>query len=243
MALCLLTFSGATAQKPTPLRLWFDTPTTLRGHAVWLSSDAKRNPTRRQLESAGDTPYNPDPEWEACSFPIGNGSIGGNVFGSVEAERITFNEKTLWRGGPNTSKGAAYYWNVNKQSAPVIAKIREAFARGDWKEAARLTQKNFNSEVPYEATAEDPFRFGSFTTAGEFCVETGLSAVGMTRYRRELSLDSAIVNVSFTKDDVDYRREFFVSYPANVMVVRFTASQRGKQNLTLRYLPDRKSVV
>ena len=238
MAMCLLTFSGATAQRRVPLRYWFDTPTTLRGHAVWLSSDAKRNPTRRQLESAGDTSTNPDQEWESQSLPIGNGSIGGNVFGSVEAERITFNEKTLWRGGPDTSRGAAYYWNVNKQSAPVMAKIREAFGRGDWKEAARLTRENFNSVVPYETAGENPSRFGSFTTAGEFCVETGLSAVGMTRYRRELSLDSAIAKVSFCKDGVDYRREFFVSCPANVMVARFTASQGGKQDLTLRYTPN-----
>lgn len=238
MALCALTFSNAMAKGSTPLRYWFDTPTTLRGHAVWLSTSADRNPTKRQVERAGDTSVNPDPEWESRSLPIGNGSIGGNVFGSVEAERITFNEKTLWRGGPNTSRGAAYYWDVNKQSAPVVSQIREAFARGDWQEAARLTRKNFNSVVPYESTAEDPFRFGSFTTAGEFCVETGLSAVGMTRYRRELSLDSALAKVSFSKDGVDYKREFFVSYPANVMAVRFSASRGGKQDLRLSYVPN-----
>ena len=90
----------------------------------------------------------------------------------------------MWRGGPNTKKGADYYWNVNKQSAHVIADIRKAFAENDWERAAQLTKKNFNSEVPYESYAEDPFRFGSFTTAGEFYVETGLSAVGMTGYRR-----------------------------------------------------------
>ncbi len=41
-----------------------------------------------------------DASWESQSLPIGNGSIGANILGSVEAERITFNEKTLWRGGP-----------------------------------------------------------------------------------------------------------------------------------------------
>lgn len=238
MALCLLAIPNAMAQRHVPLRYWFDTPTTLRGHAVWLSSATDRNPTKQQVESAGDTSYNPDQEWESQSLPIGNGNIGGNVFGSVEAERITFNEKTLWRGGPNTARGAAYYWDVNKHSAPVMAKIREAFGRGDWKEAARLTRENFNSVVPYETAREDPSRFGSFTTAGEFCIETGLSAVGMTRYRRELSLDSALAKVSFSKDGVDYKREFFVSHPANVMAVRFTASRGGKQNLTLRYVPN-----
>ena len=61
-------------------------------------------------KSAGDTARNPDANWESQSLPIGNGSIGANIMGSIEAERITFNEKTLWRGGPNTSRGADAYW-------------------------------------------------------------------------------------------------------------------------------------
>ena len=158
--------------------------------------------------------------------------------GSVAAERITLNEKTLWRGGPNAgkdTKSARRYWNVNKQSAAVINDIRRAFEENNWEKAAQLTSKHFNSNVPYEAKAEEPFRFGSFTTAGELYVETGLSEVGMTGYRRSLSLDSAVANVSFMKDGVRYERHYFVSYPANIMAVRFTASEGGKQNLVLSY--------
>jgi len=43
-----------------------------------------------------------------------------------------------------------------------------------------LTRQNFNSEVSYEADGENPFRFGSFTTMGEFYVETGLNMTGMS---------------------------------------------------------------
>lgn len=158
--------------------------------------------------------------------------------GSVAAERITLNEKTLWRGGPNAgkdSKSARRYWDVNKQSAAVMNDIRRAFEENNWEKAAQLTSKHFNSNVPYEAKAEEPFRFGSFTTAGELYVETGLSEVGMTGYRRSLSIDSAVANVSFVKDGVRYERRYFVSYPANIMAVRFTASEGGKQNLVLSY--------
>ena len=158
--------------------------------------------------------------------------------GSVAAERITLNEKTLWRGGPNAgkdSKSARRYWDVNKQSAAVMNDIRRAFEENNWEKAAQLTSKHFNSNVPYEAKAEEPFRFGSFTTAGELYVETGLSEIGMTGYRRSLSLDSAVANVSFVKDGVRYERRYFVSYPANIMAVRFTASEGGKQNLVLSY--------
>jgi alpha-L-fucosidase 2 len=238
LALCAFGSANGFAQQKTPLKYWFDRPTTMRGQAVWLASSPDRKPTERQLVRAGDLVNNPDPEWESQSLPIGNGNIGGNVLGSVEAERITFNEKTLWRGGPNTARGASYYWDVNKQSAHVVGEIRDAFTKGDWAKAEQLTRKNFNSVVPYEADAEDPFRFGSFTTAGEFYIETGLSSVGMTGYRRELSLDSALAKVSFCKDGVQYEREYFVSHPANVMAVRFAASQRGKQNLVFSYAPN-----
>lgn len=220
------------------LSIWFDTPNTLQGRAIWYGSRPDLWKGESKPESAGDTARNPDANWESQSLPIGNGSIGANIMGSIEAERITFNEKTLWRGGPNTSKGAETYWNVNKQSAHVLDEIRQAFSEGDQKKAAMLTRKNFNSEVPYESNREKPFRFGNFTTMGEFYVETGLSAVNMSGYKRILSLDSALAVVQFKKDDVAYERSYFISYPANVMAIRFKADRPGKQNLTFSYAPN-----
>lgn len=153
----------------------------------------------------------------------------------MEAERITFNEKTLWRGGPNTAKGADYYWNVNKQSAHILEEIRKAFVEGNQQKVEKLTRENLNSEVSYESSGEKPFRFGNFTTMGEFYVETILSTIGMSEYKRVLSLDSAMVVIQFKKDNVAYQRNYFISYPANVMVIRFSADQPGRQNLTSRY--------
>lgn len=220
------------------LSIWFDTPNTLQGKAIWYGSRPDLWKGESKPESAGDTAKNPEANWESQSLPIGNGNIGANIMGSIEAERITFNEKTLWRGGPNTSKGAEAYWNVNKQSAHVLDEIRQAFSEGDQKKAAMLTRKNFNSEVPYESNREKPFRFGNFTTMGEFYVETGLSAVNMSGYKRILSLDSALAVVQFKKDDVAYERSYFISYPANVMAIRFKADRPGKQNLTFSYAPN-----
>ena len=220
------------------LAIWFDTPNTLQGKAIWYGGRPDQWKGENKPETAGDTARNPDSSWESQSLPIGNGSIGANVLGSIETERITFNEKTLWRGGPNTSKGTDYYWNVNKESAHVLDDIRKAFAEGDWDKAAMLTRKNFNSEVPYESSGEKPFRFGNFTTMGEFYVETGLNAYGASDYKRVLSLDSAMAVVQFKKDDVAYQRNYFISYPANVMAIRFTADQPGKQNLVFSYGPN-----
>ena len=96
------------------LNIWFDTPNTLNGRSSWYNSTK-------------------DKEWESRSLPIGNGSLGGNILGSISAERITLNEKTLWKGGPNTSAGVESYWNANKESAHLLPEIRQAFTEGNIK--------------------------------------------------------------------------------------------------------------
>ena len=58
------------------LSIWFDKPNNLDGRASWYAPTA-------------------DKSWESNSLPIGNGSLVGNILGSVAAERITLNEKTL----------------------------------------------------------------------------------------------------------------------------------------------------
>ena len=234
-SLLSLSALGAAAQNV----IWFSEPTSLKGRACWYGGHPERYDKQHKPISAGDAAVNSDHEWEYRSLPLGNGSIGCNVMGSVSTERYTLNEKTLWRGGPNTAKGAQDYWNQNKQSAHVLKDIRQAFTDGDWNKAAQLTARNFNSPVPYEATGEPQFRFGSFTTMGELCIGTGIDEQGVSHYRRALSVDSAYADVSFqTQDGTRYERRTFVSYPANVMAIRMRASQPGRQNLLVDYTPN-----
>ena len=210
------TLPAQTIQYPQGLCIWFDTPNTLNGRTSWYNSTD-------------------DHEWESRSLPIGNGSIGGNVLGSIAAERITLNEKSLWAGGPNTQGGTSNYWDVNKQSAYLLPEIRQAFTEGDYQKAEELTSKNFNGRTAYYDDGTPASTFGNYTTLGEIYIETGLSEVGMSGYKRVLSLDSALAVVSFAKDDVTYTRTSFVSYPDSVMVLKFEADQPGKQHLVFSY--------
>lgn len=184
-----------------------------------------------------------DPQWERRSLPIGNGNIGASLFGSLATERLSLNEITLWNGGPGTSKGPAHYWNVNKKSTDALRQIREAFAAGDSALAAQLTADNMNGVAAYERGAEPEWRFGNYTTLGELRVATGIDACDEGSYSRTLSLDSALARVSFTAGGVRYVRETFCSHPENVLVVRFTASKKGKQNLLLKYVPSMEAKV
>ena len=207
--------------------IWFDSPASFSGAAAWA------------LPHSGTA--NPDPEWESSSLPLGNGFMGANVMGSVCTERVTLNEKTLWRGGPGVPGGAAYYWDVNRQSQGALGQIRHAFARGDNGAADSLTRHFFSGLASYEASEESPFRFGSFTTLGEVTVDTGIPAGPVPDYRKSLSLDDAVASVSFRSGGAYYRREFFISYPDRVMVMRFTSDTL--QDLALRYTPNPESRV
>ena len=53
------------------------------------------------------------------------------------------------------------------------------------------------------------------------------------KYRRSLSLDSAVSVVSYECGGVKYEREYFLSYPDNVLAMRFTAGKGGRLSFSL----------
>lgn len=117
----------------------------------------------------------------------------------------------------------------------IASEIRQAFVEGNIKKATELTQRiSTDWQVMMPTVPLLPF-FGNYTTLGEIYIETGLSEIGMSNYKRILSLDSALAIVNFHKDGVEYTRTSFVSYPDSVMVLKFTADKPGMQNLVFSY--------
>ncbi|QHV99969.1 glycoside hydrolase family 95 protein [Spirosoma endbachense] len=80
------------------------------------------------------------------ALPIGNGRLGGMVFGGVETDHIQFNEETLWTGGPREyqREGAAQY----------LPQIRQLLVDGKQAEAEKVAQEHFmgkqSNEEGYE---------------------------------------------------------------------------------------------
>lgn len=188
-------------------------------------------PTSSATPPAWTLPYremdNVDPEWERESLPIGNGSFGGNVLGSVSRERVTLNEKSLWMGGPAADP---LYWGMNKRVKPgTLETARQALLRGDTNAADSIVRNNYNGMTPYDRNS-----FGCFTTFGEVTVETGIDEASVSGYHRQLDVDSALVSVSFDYDGARHRREFFASYPDSVMAWRFSSPGKPRR-LTLGF--------
>jgi len=113
----------------------------------------------------------PARDWESQALPIGNGRLGGMIFGGVDREHVQFNEDSLWIGDEHDT-GA------------------------------------------YQA-------FGDLYV--EFPQATG-AAVGQP-YERALDIGSAVHEIRYMRDGTAYRRTYFCSYPAQVMVLRFTADK------------------
>lgn len=69
------------------------------------------------------------------------------------------------------------------------------------------------------------------------------SQTSYTSYRRELDIGDSVATVTYTSGGVNYTREYFVSNPDQVMVVRLTASVTGAYTGTLAYTDSHSGTV
>ncbi|WP_158279896.1 glycoside hydrolase family 95 protein [Coraliomargarita sinensis] len=91
-------------------------------------------------------------------------------------------------------------------------------------ERIQLSEKTFANGSAYGR--------GGATNATELYLDIGHENV--TNYRRALNLNDAIHTVSYQSGGVGYQREYFTSYPDDVMVVRLTADEAKALSLTVR---------
>ncbi len=144
--------------------------------------------------------------WEEA-LPLGNGRIGAMVFGGVREERIALNEDTLWSGdGPKE-------WD-NPTAREALPKAREALFGRRFTEVDGLVKQ---MQGPF---TESYLPFGDLRLRFELVGE-------VTDYRRSLDLDRGIAETTFRAGGADYRREAFVSHPAQVAVVHLQSSVPG----------------
>ena len=81
------------------------------------------------------------------ALPIGNGRLGGMIFGKPEQERVQFNEETLWTGEPRDyhREGAVAY----------LPQIRQLLFEGKQEEAEKLAGEKFMGRRSNEEHYDD----------------------------------------------------------------------------------------
>ena len=135
---------------------------------------------------------------------IGNGTMGGIVYGGTTCDRISLNDITLWTGEP---------CNMNIYSPDAhktIPAIREALRQGDYRKADSL-QRDVQGHFSQ-----------NYQPLGQLTIEYLDTAEAVTDYRRWLDIGNATASTLYYRGKYMYTTDYFATHPDSGMVVRIT---------------------
>lgn len=151
----------------------------------------------------------PASNWEEA-LPVGNGRLGGMVYGTPYTELIQLNEDSVWNGGPMDRN--------NPSALEHLSEIRRLIFEGRIQEAMDLS---------YFAMVGTPQEMRHYEPLGNLYLLFEGGNDEITGYHRTLDLQTATVTVEFDRNGVHYRRETITSYPDGVMAIHLTADKPG----------------
>ena len=159
--------------------------------------------------------YNKSAEFFEEALALGNGKTGATVFGGIQSDQIYLNDVTLWAGEPVDP-------NMNPDAYKNIPAIREALNNEDYRGAERL---NRNIQGKFSE---------SYAPLGTLHIEFEHDGA-YENYYRELDISKAIAKVNYSIDGIEYTREYFISYPDKVIVIKLSCSQKEALNFSMKF--------
>ncbi len=175
------------------------------------SSSGSKSQDTRDMVVWYDKPA--DKVWLDGLF-IGNGYMGGNVFGRIKNERIALNESTFWSGRPHDYDDPDAY--------KYFGKIKDLVFADKFQEAEKMVNEHFYG-IPATQQAYQPI--------GDLLLNFPVTGDSIKDYHRELDMETGVVKISYTEGNVKMTREVFMSYPDHVMVMKVSANKPGKVSL------------
>ena len=163
------------------------------------------------------------------ALPIGNGVMGGMVFGTPAVEHIALNEETIWAGQPNNV--------VNPNAKQALPEVRRLIFEGKYKEAQALADAKVmpravdkNMGMPYQP-------FGDLYIAMPGHAE-------YSDYERWLDLDHGRTVVRYTVNGIQYEREMIAPLGGHhVIALHLTANAKGKISFTANMTSPHENVL
>ncbi len=160
-------YVGATADNA----LWYKTGAYLKGSSNGNNSIYARDGV----------------DWEQKALPIGNGYMGGMLFGLPDKDQIQINEETFWAAGYRGVQSEVKPDNVNKNMSEGI---------------------------------------NGFMSVGNIFVDFNMPEnAEIKNYYRDLNLDESVAHVRYEYDGKTFNREYFASYPKEVLAFRYTGDE------------------
>jgi len=149
------------------------------------------------------------------ALPVGNGFLGGMVFGGIEHERIQLNEHSLWSG--------RHTEDDKEEVRDLVAQMRKLLLDGKFAGANELGR---SWRAPRQVSRP------SYQTLGDLLLDFRHGSAAED-FRRDLDLDTGIAGVRYRAGGVRYTREVFASVSDRALVVRISADQPGKASFTV----------
>ncbi len=151
----------------------------------------------------------PAEEWTE-SLPIGNGRLGGMIFGGVEKDLIQLNEESMWTGHPvdRTTSGAY----------KAFQKAGELLFEGQYVQAEQVIAEQFMGKR---------LEGGTHTYQLLANLELEFDHDEFTNYKRELDLQTALATTQYQSGDTTFTRTYFSSPADQVVVLHLKSNQPG----------------
>lgn len=173
---------------------------------VALLSCAGGQPPAKNLSSTILYMDQPAASWYEAT-PIGNGRLGGMVYGGVTKDTIRTNDDTFWSGEPRDLQRPGAY-----KCLPEIRKLL-------------LEEKNLEAQELIDKHMLGPWNQNYMPLADILLEWPGDGNV--SGYRRELDLNRGVVTITYTQNGVNYKRELFASYPDQALVMNISADKKN----------------
>ena len=149
------------------------------------------------------------------ALPIGNGFLGGMVYGGIATDELQLNEDTFWSGGPH---------NNNSTTSPnYLDQVRQLIFNGKESDAESLINQQF---------VKGPHGMKYLSLGSIKMVYKGIKSTSVENYERELDLERAVSTVNFDYNGHHFRRTSFASMTDSVIVVHIEADTLNNFTIT-----------
>ncbi len=166
----------------------------------------------------------PAAEWTEA-LPIGNGRLGGMLYGDPTVERLQVNEESLW-GGVNVP-------NNNPGALANLPEIRKMILDGKIPEAYELSERYL---------AGMPGKTWSYQTVGDIFFRFA-DTTAVTNYRRELDMETGMASVSFRRNGKKIFYEVYVPAGEDLMVISMRSQEEGGLDMDIMMTRPKDAVM
>ncbi|MHA1339789.1 MAG: glycoside hydrolase family 95 protein [Promethearchaeota archaeon] len=180
------------------------------------------------------------------AYPIGNGRLGGMIYGGISRDLIQLNEDTLWSGYPQDFN--------NYEAIKYLDKARQLIFNGKLSEARKLIESKMLGKYmqAYMPLGDLIIINQNEQKKNKRKAKTKLKKSHYINYKRILDLNTAITNVFFEKKTnlkektsknnskgkrpiqnarIRYEREYFASFVDQAIFIKYKVNTRDLKEI------------